>query len=72
MSSTNSEVNTSRKFSNCPHWGIGGRYIADPVTGVRTRVAASVPSDAPVSAPTQDGAELVEAAAKPPKEKKNA
>jgi hypothetical protein len=33
-------------FSKCPYWGIGGRYIADPVTGKRTPVAAT---DAPVT-----------------------
>lgn len=25
-------------FTSCPNWGVGGRYTADPVTGVRTKV----------------------------------
>lgn len=25
-------------FTNCPHWGAGGRYIYDPATKTRTRV----------------------------------
>lgn len=25
-------------FTQCPDWGKGGRYIYDPVTGVRTPV----------------------------------
>ena len=41
-------MNKPFDFSNCPFWGQGGRYIADPVTGVRTRV---VDEPAPATAP---------------------
>lgn len=26
--------------TQCPHWGRGGQYQRDPVTGIRTRVEA--------------------------------
>lgn len=26
--------------NQCPHWGQGGQYVADPVTGQRTRLGA--------------------------------
>lgn len=26
--------------TQCPHWGHGGQYQRDPVTGIRTRVEA--------------------------------
>lgn len=26
-------------FTACPHWGQGGRYVVDPVTGQRTLLA---------------------------------
>jgi len=38
MSTNNIGGGTPLSFTNCPHWGVGGSYVADPVTGVRTRV----------------------------------
>lgn len=38
-------------FTNCPYWGIGGRYVFDPVTGNRTPVPAN---DTPAPLPAAD------------------
>ena len=55
-------------FTSCPYWGKGGRYIADPVTGVRTPV---VEGAEPSAAPDQvDPVVAVDATVKPLKEKK--
>lgn len=28
----------TQDFTNCPHWGHGGRYVVDPETGQRVPV----------------------------------
>jgi hypothetical protein len=46
--------------TQCPHWGQGGQYVADPVTGQRTRLGAL--PDAP-GAYTKNDAQVPGAAA---------
>lgn len=59
-------------FTNCPYWGIGGRYIADPDTGVRTPVVegAELPEPAPAVPDQVDQVVAVDTTVKPQKEKK--
>ena len=73
MSTSSSDIPVN--FTNCPYWGVGGSYIADPVTGMRTRV-----DPAPIAQAEQPAApaELNDSTAgqagqadKPAKEKKN-
>jgi len=40
MNANNIGGTNSLDFTNCPDWGVGGTYTADPSTGVRTRVLA--------------------------------
>lgn len=30
-------------FTSCPNWGVGGRYVVDPVTGERNPVPEPEP-----------------------------
>lgn len=41
------ETKPAPDFTNCPYWGQGGRYIGDPVTGLRVRVDDAPAVDAP-------------------------
>jgi hypothetical protein len=50
----------TQDYTKCPFWGVGGRYIADPVTAVRTRIepahapaAVAKPLEAPAAAVQQ-------------------
>lgn len=51
----------TQDFTSCPHWGQGGRYVVDPVTGLRV----PVPSE-PAAADT--GAAAADSDAPPPPE----
>jgi hypothetical protein len=39
-SAAGSSGQSLQDHTQCPHWGQGGQYIADPVTGERTRLGA--------------------------------
>ena len=41
MNANNTGDTNALDFTNCPDWGIGGTYTADPSTGVRTRIVDS-------------------------------
>lgn len=56
-------------FTDCPYWGVGGRYVVDPVTGKRTPVAPTAEPESQASGPTPElAAEAVPE--KPMKEKR--
>jgi hypothetical protein len=58
-------------FTNCPYWGIGGHYVADPVSGLRTRVVEGVdPTAQPAAHEPTDTVVATETPVKPLKEKK--
>lgn len=40
-------------YTACPMWGQGGHYIADPVTGKRTRVSPAIAAETPAAAAPQ-------------------
>ena len=49
-------------FTADPYWGQGGRYIADPATGLRRPALDPVPVDAGPEAPeTSPAAEMTDA-----------
>jgi hypothetical protein len=71
-------MNSLQDFTNCQYWGMGGRYVVDPATGLRTPAPPDDESIAPDLAvtvnPAADDASATDPATqpvKPLKEKKN-